>query len=880
MPSWSTTACGFRPLKGALDAFVDASQRFVTGDVRLRCELPGRCIVAGRRSDVGLYDYSLATYEAADRFRHQDAEGFVRLWGLGVATWAARQVGPGRGPPGRAAERRSMTLWQGRFGEDRSGRGAAGLHRQPSLRPAAGRRRHRRVAGPRAGPGRGRDPLRRARPRSCWPPSIGSPTSWRAARWSSSPATRTCTPPSNGGSPRSPATWGPGCTPAAAATTRSPPTCACSPSGSCWSVAHRIQDLQRVLLERARAAEDVYLPGYTHLQRAQPVLLAHHLLAHGWAFARDVDRLVDTRRRLDVSPLGAGALAGSSLPLDPDRVAAELGFAARFENSLDAVSDRDFVAEALFDLALIGVHLSRLGEEIVLWSSDEFGFVELADAYATGSSMLPQKKNPDIAELARGESGRVIGHLTGLLATLKGLPLAYNRDLQEDKEPFFDALDQVNAGLRAMTGLLLRQRPGTTARMQAAADTPFAAAVDLAEWLVERGMPFRQAHAVVGGLVRDAVERHVPLAELVESHPALGCRGGRAAGARGGRDPAHDPGRGRARSGGRAARSVRRPPPAPAGRTGPGPRARMSRQGGAGIPSEPELPAGDPAPVSWPPAAGGGHDGCARSFYDADAVAVAPRLLNKLLTDGRRPGRPHRGGGGLPRRAGPRQPRLPGPDGPQPRHVRAARPSLRLPQLRRPLVRQRGLRAGRRGPGGAPPGPGAGGRPRAHAPGPVAQPAPPGRPRPVPGARPAVPGPRHRPQPRRRRPDRSRRCLSGSPTTGRRRPTTRWPPAGSGSRWPPTGPGGSRCRVTRRWAAHPTGGWPAAASGLSPPVAGWRDVGPRLPGPVEDPVAWRWHSPGARPSERWSGNQRLTPSAKPGILGSRPGNRGASVAVA
>ena len=204
-------------------------------------------------------------------------------------------------------------------------------------------------------------------------------------------------------------------------------------------------DLQQVLLERARKAEDAYLPGYTHLQRAQPVLLAHHLLAHGWAFARDVDRLVATRRRLDVSPLGAGALAGSSLPLDPDRVAAELGFAARFENSLDAVSDRDFVAEALFDLALLGVHLSRLGEEIVLWSSDEFGFVELADAYATGSSMLPQKKNPDIAELARGKSGRLIGHLTGLLATLKGLPLAYNRDLQEDKEPLFDALDQVNA---------------------------------------------------------------------------------------------------------------------------------------------------------------------------------------------------------------------------------------------------------------------------------------------------------------------------------------------------------------------------------------------------------------------------------------------------
>jgi argininosuccinate lyase len=286
-------------------------------------------------------------------------------------------------------------------------------------------------------------------------------------------------------------------------------------------VIRRIHGLQQVLLDRARAAEDTYLPGYTHLQRAQPVLLAHHLLAHAWALSRDVSRLLDCRRRLDVSPLGAGALAGSSLPLDPDVVAAELGFAARFENSLDAVSDRDFVAEMLFDLALVAVHLSRLGEEIVLWSSDEFGFMTLADAYATGSSMLPQKKNPDIAELVRGRSGRLIGNLAGLLATLKGLPLAYNRDLQEDKEPLFDSVDQVRGGLIALSGLL-STATWNTARMQEAADAPYAAAVDLAEWLVERGMPFRQAHGVVGSLVRDAVERHVPLSELVEAHPALG----------------------------------------------------------------------------------------------------------------------------------------------------------------------------------------------------------------------------------------------------------------------------------------------------------------------------------------------------------------------
>jgi argininosuccinate lyase len=285
--------------------------------------------------------------------------------------------------------------------------------------------------------------------------------------------------------------------------------------------ARRVLALQQVLLDRAEAVGDAYLPGYTHLQRAQPVLLAHQLLAHGWALARDVERLLATRRRLDVSPLGAGALAGSSLPLDPDAVADDLGFSSRFDNSLDAVSDRDFVAEALFDLALLGVHLSGIGEELVLWSSDEFGFLRLDDAYSTGSSMLPQKKNPDVAELVRGKAGRLIGHLTGLLATLKGLPLAYNRDLQEDKEPLFDALDQVNRGLSALAGLFATAS-FDTARMQAAADSPTAAAVDLAEWLVGRGMPFRNAHEIIGGLVRDSLERHVPLAELVESHPALG----------------------------------------------------------------------------------------------------------------------------------------------------------------------------------------------------------------------------------------------------------------------------------------------------------------------------------------------------------------------
>jgi len=286
-------------------------------------------------------------------------------------------------------------------------------------------------------------------------------------------------------------------------------------------VAHAIVGLQEVLLARAEEAGGAYLPGYTHLQRAQPVLLAHHLLAHGWALSRDLDRLLDCLRRLDVSPLGAGALAGSSLPLDPDGTAADLGFAARFENSLDAVSDRDFVAESLFVLSLVAVHLSRIGEELVLWSTDEFGFVGLHDEWSTGSSMLPQKKNPDIAELARGKAGRVIGALTGFLVTLKGLPLTYNRDLQEDKEPLFDAVETVRLGLQAIAGMLATVTFRTD-RMQAAADTPYGAAIDLAERLVAGGMPFRDAHHVVGGLVRRALAGEGALADLVAADERLG----------------------------------------------------------------------------------------------------------------------------------------------------------------------------------------------------------------------------------------------------------------------------------------------------------------------------------------------------------------------
>ncbi len=291
-------------------------------------------------------------------------------------------------------------------------------------------------------------------------------------------------------------------------------------------LASKLFDLCDVLSTRADSAgwdaNGVYLPGYTHMQRAQPVLLAHHLLAHAWAFTRDIERLAQTVERLDVSPLGAGALAGSSLPLDPQFTANEMGFADYFANSLDAVSDRDFVAEALFNIALIGTHLSRIGEEFVLWTTTEFGFASLHDSYATGSSMLPQKKNADIAELARGKTGRLIGNLTGLLTTLKGLPLAYNRDLQEDKEPLFDSYDQVSLAVTAISGMIA-SATFHEQQMRDAADAEMLSATDLAEWLVQQGTPFRQAHAMVGSLVQKALTGSHSLVELVANDPQFGA---------------------------------------------------------------------------------------------------------------------------------------------------------------------------------------------------------------------------------------------------------------------------------------------------------------------------------------------------------------------
>jgi argininosuccinate lyase len=265
-------------------------------------------------------------------------------------------------------------------------------------------------------------------------------------------------------------------------------------------VTARLTELELALIGQAERHADTPAPGMTHLQHAQPILLAHQLLAHVQAFARDASRFRDWDVRAASSPLGMGALAGSSLPLDPEAVAAELGFAAAADNSVDAVSDRDFAAEFCFVAALLGVHLSRLGEEIVLWSTHEFGWVEVDDAYATGSSIMPQKKNPDVAELARGKAGRLIGNLTGLLVTLKGLPLAYDRDLQEDKEPVFDAVDTLLTVLPAMAGLVATLRFHTE-RLSATAAAGHALATDLAELLVRRGAPFREAHDIVGHLV-------------------------------------------------------------------------------------------------------------------------------------------------------------------------------------------------------------------------------------------------------------------------------------------------------------------------------------------------------------------------------------------
>ena len=278
-------------------------------------------------------------------------------------------------------------------------------------------------------------------------------------------------------------------------------------------IAGLVLNVVDALIDQADAHPGAPMPGRTHLQHAQPVLLAHHLLAHAWPLLRDVERWTDWDRRAARSPYGSGALAGSSLGLDPAAVAAELGFDGPVENSIDGTASRDVVAEFAFVSAMAGVDLSRLAEEVILWATKEFGFVRLDDAYSTGSSIMPQKKNPDIAELARGKSGRMIGDLTGLLTTLKGLPLAYNRDLQEDKEPVFDQVDTLTVLLPAFAGMIATLTFDTE-RMALLAPQGFSLATDIAEWLVRQGVPFRGAHEVAGACVRVCEERGIELWDL------------------------------------------------------------------------------------------------------------------------------------------------------------------------------------------------------------------------------------------------------------------------------------------------------------------------------------------------------------------------------
>jgi argininosuccinate lyase len=278
-------------------------------------------------------------------------------------------------------------------------------------------------------------------------------------------------------------------------------------------LAREVLALVGALAGQARRHHGVAMPGRTHLQHAQPVLLSHHLLAHCWSLVRDVERLVDWDDRAAVSPYGSGALAGSSLGLDPEQVARELGFAGSSENSIDATASRDVVAEFSFVAAMLAVDLSRIAEEVVLWATKEFSFVTLDDAFSTGSSIMPQKKNPDVAELTRGKAGRLIGDHTGLLATLKGLPLAYNRDLQEDKEPVFDAVDTLHLLLPAMSGMVATLVFDTD-RLEALAPQGFSLATDIAEWLVRARLPFREAHAIAGQCVRVCEARGIELGQL------------------------------------------------------------------------------------------------------------------------------------------------------------------------------------------------------------------------------------------------------------------------------------------------------------------------------------------------------------------------------
>jgi argininosuccinate lyase/argininosuccinate synthase len=516
------------PLHASLRDFVASTQASVTGEVRLRFH-KGSCRVVGRRSPNGLYDHSLATYGAAeDRFDHRQAEGFVKLWSLPIRTWAARRQSPAAAGDGRVkvepsarsdvetsvgrvaalrggedpAPQTAEPLWGGRFEAAPSEQTMAftrSLQFDVRLAPydiEATQAHARGLA--RAGllSNEEADQIHDELDRVGVEITDGT-FEWNAADEDIHSAIERALIERLGS------------TGAKVHAGRSRNDLVVTDlrlwaKAAAGALGDKVAALAEALAHQAAANHDAVMPGYTHLQRAQPVLLAHHLLAHAFPFLRDAQRLLSARDAADVSGLGAGALAGSTLPVDPAGLAETLGFATTFDNSIDAVSDRDFVLQLLAACTITSVHLSRLAEDIVLWSSAEFGFARPSEGDATGSSMMPQKRNPDVAELARGKAGRVLGDLVAVATAMKGLPLAYDRDLQEDKEAVFDAVDTVAGALAAMTEVIHGLTFDAGRMREAAGGSLFA--TDLAEHLVAKGMPFREAHELIGR-VSGALER-------------------------------------------------------------------------------------------------------------------------------------------------------------------------------------------------------------------------------------------------------------------------------------------------------------------------------------------------------------------------------------
>jgi argininosuccinate synthase len=511
------------PLHASLRTFIASTQTNVTGEVRLRF-FKGSCTVVGRRSPAALYDLSLATYEAAgDRFDHRQAEGFIRLWSLPVRTWAAKQGAPRSSesaapaaesfePPVDAVPAQPVDagvtvpaqrpVWAARMPGGLSGEAFAftaslGFDRRLAPYDVRATAAH---ADALHEAGLLDDAARDAIVRELI--AMGGQIEAGTFPWDDadedvhSAVERVLTERLGDAGARIHAG-------------RSRNDLVVTDlrmwtKDACDEVVAGVAGLASALADQAEAHIGAPMAGYTHLQRAQPVSLAHHLLAHALPLVRDAARFGRARSTADVSALGAGALAGSTIELDVDGVASRLGFAGTFDNSIDAVSDRDFALEFLAACAILGVHLSRLAEDVVLWASREFGFAKLPDRHSTGSSMMPQKRNPDVAELARGKAGRLLGHFVALTTAMKGLPLAYDRDLQEDKEPLFDAFDTLTAALPAMAALVAELEFDLD-RMASSIE-PNSMATDVAEALVVAGRPFRAAHATVAGWV-GALER-------------------------------------------------------------------------------------------------------------------------------------------------------------------------------------------------------------------------------------------------------------------------------------------------------------------------------------------------------------------------------------